>query len=63
MNFQDIKKRAIAVRKLYAEHEMKKYGRHWTDEEIALGLVGDTGDFMKLILAKNNIRAISDADK
>lgn len=42
--------------------EIKKYGRSWTDEEIALGLVGDIGDLMRLVQGKNKIRDISEVD-
>lgn len=62
MELADIKKRALAIRTLYKKFETIKYGRTWTDEEIALGLVGDIGDLMKLIQSKNNIRDISDTD-
>ena len=42
--------------------EKKKYGREWTREEIAQGLVGDIGDLMKLVLAKSGIRNTEDVD-
>lgn len=44
MELTEIKKRAIVIRKLYKNLEINKYSRAWTDEEIALGLVGDIGD-------------------
>ena len=62
MKLSEIKKRALAIRKLYKNLEIKKYGRAWTDEEIALGLVGDIGDLMKLVQGKNKIRDISEVD-
>lgn len=62
MELTEIKKRAIAIRKLYKKLEINKYGRTWTDEEIALGLVGDIGDLMKLVQGKNKIRNISNID-
>ncbi len=62
MDTQKLIERAMEIRQHYAEFELKKYGRSWTKEELALGLVGDVGDLMKLVLAKSNIREINDVD-
>lgn len=62
MNILALQERAMVIRKLYEEYEKGQYGRSWTDEEIALGLVGDVGDLMKLVQAKNNVRLIEDVD-
>jgi hypothetical protein len=48
MEFRDLIQRAIDIRQQYAELEQTKYGRAWTNEEVALGFVGDVGDLMKL---------------
>ncbi|MBI1924716.1 nucleotide pyrophosphohydrolase [Candidatus Poribacteria bacterium] len=37
-------------------------GRAWTNEEVALGFVGDVGDLMRLVMAHNGIRNIPDAE-
>lgn len=50
MKLKDLMQKAVAVRQQYAELEKRKYGRSWTDEEIALGFVGDVGDLMKLVM-------------
>lgn len=63
MDFQRLQERALAVHELYQELEQKKYGKQWTREQIAQGLVGDVGDLMKLVLAKSGVRDIEDADK
>lgn len=63
MTFKQLSERASEIRSRYREFETAKYGRSWTDEEIALGFVGDVGDLMKLIQAKNGVRAILDADE
>jgi NTP pyrophosphatase (non-canonical NTP hydrolase) len=63
MNFEQLRQRALAVRQQYAELEHARYGREWTREELAMGLVGDVGDLMKLVMAHSGIRAIPDADK
>lgn len=60
MEFQSIVDRAITVRELYSKFEEQNYGKQWTNEEIALGFVGDVGDLVKLILAANGHRKISD---
>ena len=62
MELRDLIRRAIEIRGQYAEWETGRYGRPWTDEEIALGFVGDVGDLTKLILARSGVRAIPDAD-
>ena len=62
MEFSLLADRARTIRQRYAAYETERYGRNWTDEEIALGLVGDVGDLVKLIQSKNGIRAIEDVD-
>lgn len=63
MDFQYITERALAIRKLYEEHEKRLYGSSWTSEEIALGFVGDVGDLAKLVIAENGKRDIPDIKK
>jgi NTP pyrophosphatase (non-canonical NTP hydrolase) len=60
MEFQTLIKRAIEIRKLYAELERRRHQRAWTDEELALGFVGDV---VKLVQAKNGVRNIPDVDE
>jgi NTP pyrophosphatase (non-canonical NTP hydrolase) len=62
MDFKALSERAAQIRQLYRAFERANYGRVWTDEEIALGFVGDVGDLMKLIQAKNGVRAVPDVD-
>ena len=50
MEFQKLIARAMHVR--------GQYGSAWTNEEIALGFVGDVGDLAKLIMAENSRRNI-----
>lgn len=61
MEFNLIVHRALSVRKLYREHEQKSYGTPWTNEELALGFVGDVGDLVKLVMAQNGRRIIPEA--
>lgn len=63
MNFQQLIEQARAVRSKYAEFETKRNGREWTGEEIALGFVGDVGDLVKLVQAKEGIRDAENVDE
>jgi NTP pyrophosphatase (non-canonical NTP hydrolase) len=63
MEFSSLIQRAMDIRQRYAEWEQQTYGRRWTEEEIALGMVGDVGDLAKLILAHNGVRRIPDAEQ
>jgi NTP pyrophosphatase (non-canonical NTP hydrolase) len=60
MKLSDLEKSAVQLNELYEELEIKRYGRVWTTEEIALGFVGDVGDLAKLIQANAGIRTIDD---
>lgn len=60
MKFNDLEKSALQLNDLYEQLEIKKYGRIWTTEELALGFVGDVGDLAKLIQANAGIRNIDD---
>jgi NTP pyrophosphatase (non-canonical NTP hydrolase) len=60
MRFADIQDAALQLNELYEQVEIKRYGRIWTTEELALGFVGDVGDLAKLIQANAGIRTIDD---
>ena len=60
MNFSDLEKSALQLNELYEQLEIKKYGRVWTTQELALGFVGDVGDLAKLIQANAGVRDIDD---
>lgn len=60
MNFRDLEEAAIRLNGLYEQLELKKYGRVWSTEELALGFVGDVGDLAKLIQANAGVRDIRD---
>ncbi|MFC1959731.1 MazG nucleotide pyrophosphohydrolase domain-containing protein [Chloroflexota bacterium] len=62
MQFSEMMQRALAVRVGYAAFEESSYGRQWTGEELALGLVGDVGDLAKLVAAKEGVRIMPDVD-
>jgi NTP pyrophosphatase (non-canonical NTP hydrolase) len=52
--------RAREIRSLYEDVERDAYGRSWSLEELALGLVGDIGDLAKLLQAREGVRKIDD---
>jgi NTP pyrophosphatase (non-canonical NTP hydrolase) len=60
MKLDDLEKSALQLNELYEQLEIKRYGRIWTTEELALGFVGDVGDLAKLIQANAGIRDIED---
>ena len=60
MKFSDLEKSALELNGLYEKLELKKWGRIWTTEELALGFVGDVGDLAKLIQANAGVRDIDD---
>ncbi len=61
MEFSRLAARAFIVRAQYAELERKNFGAAWTNEELALGFVGDVGDLAKLVMAQSGRRNIPDA--
>ncbi len=62
MDFQELVERARHVRSLYAQHERRTAGSEWSTADLALGFVGDVGDLVKLVQAKEGVRRIPDAD-
>jgi NTP pyrophosphatase (non-canonical NTP hydrolase) len=60
MNFSDMEKAAIRLNGLYEQLEVKRWGRAWTTQELALGFVGDVGDLAKLVQAHAGVRSIDD---
>jgi NTP pyrophosphatase (non-canonical NTP hydrolase) len=62
-SFREVQERALAVRRRYAEVERSAYGREWRGQDLALGLVCDVGDRVKLVQAKEGVRAIDDVDE
>ena len=61
MEFGQLIKRAMEIRKQYEAKEQQLYGSAWTNEEIALGFVGDVGDLAKLIVAESGKRNIANS--
>lgn len=62
MNLQELTQKATEIQKAYAQLNQEKEQNAWTVAEYAQGLVGDIGDLMKLIMAKNNFRTAQNID-
>jgi len=58
MEFQQLVKRAVEIRKQIEAKEQAQFGSAWNSEEITLGFVGDVGDLAKLTIAANGKRNI-----
>lgn len=58
MNFKELEQAALQLNELYERLEVKRWGRVWTTQELALGFMGDVGDLAKLIQADAGVRTI-----
>ena len=63
MQFNDLIRKAKEVRQVYERYEKDVLGKTWNRENIAEGLVGDVGDLMKLVMAKEGLRQIDNVDE
>lgn len=62
MEFMEMTRMALIVRRRYDARDRAKFGRTWTSEEVALGLMGDVGDLAKLVQGKAGVRPRADLD-
>ena len=62
MELAQLSDRAMQIRACFAAAEQCCSGRPWTREEIMQGYVVDTGDLMKLVMAKAGVRHVPDVD-
>ncbi|HTH71892.1 MAG TPA: hypothetical protein VL737_00835 [Candidatus Pristimantibacillus sp.] len=61
-DFEELRDRAIAIREQYDKLNEEQRGRKWDAKDHAMGFVGDVGDLMKLVAAKEGVRAGTDID-
>ena len=61
MELATLAHRALGVRAQYEASERQAYGRAWSLEDLALGLVGDVGDLAKAVQAHEGVRHMDDA--
>jgi len=62
MNFDDLQKRAIEIRKQYDAFNAAKRGVTWNEQDLMAGFVGDVGKLSKIIMAKHGLRGMDDID-
>lgn len=62
MNLQELTKRAVKVRELYDQLNLKNHGVKWNEERLMAGFVGDVGDLSKIVMGKAGVRVIEDVD-
>ena len=62
MQFNEIIKRARAIKKAYSHLNSREGNKVWGASEYVQGLVGDVGDLMKLIMAKKGLRFSAEED-
>ena len=63
MRFKDLVVKAMQVKAAYDKYNKATSGKAWNRENIAQGFVGDVGDLMKLVMAKEGRREIEDVDE
>jgi NTP pyrophosphatase (non-canonical NTP hydrolase) len=63
MEFKAVIQRALTIRGRFAAHEIRTYGREWTTEELALGLMKDVGDLAMLVQASEGVRHVTNLHK
>ena len=54
--------RAMQIRQKFNEKSAADGTRPWTREEVMQGFVGDIGDLMKLVMAKDGLRHADNSD-
>lgn len=62
MEVNNLIQRAKEIREKYDVANKEMYGVVWGAEQVMEGLVGDIGDLMKLVMAKEGYRQLGDKD-
>jgi len=62
MDLAHLTARAMEIHARFACAALAENRRPWSREEIMQGFVGDVGDLMKLVMAKNGLRSADDLD-
>ena len=62
MKNNDYKQKALKVKELYDELNKLKGENKWGFMQYAEGMVGDTGDLIKMLMAKANLRGYKGGD-
>jgi NTP pyrophosphatase (non-canonical NTP hydrolase) len=62
MTLKEATERAVKVRELYDQLNLKNHGVTWNEERLMAGFVGDVGDLSKLVMGKAGVRVIDDVE-
>ena len=63
MEFRELIKKAIEIKDAYAQLNKQKGEKAWGVAEYAQGFVGDVGDLIKLVMAREGFRSYENVDK
>ena len=63
MDIKQLSQRALEIRQKYAALEKKKHGKEWTNLNLMEGFVGDVGELMKVLQAKEGLREMEQVDE
>jgi NTP pyrophosphatase (non-canonical NTP hydrolase) len=63
MELKEIQDIALRVKDKYRKLEIVRMGREWNVSELTEGFVGDVGDLMRLVMAKEGKRVIDNVDE
>ncbi|HEY1835540.1 MAG TPA: hypothetical protein VGG13_01840 [Candidatus Saccharimonadales bacterium] len=58
----ELQKRALEIRRRYDDLNRKDGQAQWGPKDYAMGFVGDVGDLMKIVMAKENMRRMDSVD-
>lgn len=58
-----LQERALEVRRQYTELNLRDGHDTWGGKEYVMGFIGDVGDLMKIVMAKENLRGMEDVDR
>lgn len=62
-NFTELQKRAVEIRKKYDISNALRGDAQWGPQQLAMGFVGDVGELMQLVMAKEGLREIEKVDE
>lgn len=57
MDIQRLQQRALEISKKYDTLNKQRGQKIWDDADVMAGFVGDVGDLIQLVMAKNNLRS------
>lgn len=61
-DLKELQEQAMKIRQRYNELNRKDGHEQWGAKDYTMGFVGDVGDLVKIVMAKENMRNIDDVD-